>query len=161
MKSKFKLRLNLFDIVIIILALAAGFLLLRLSNADGGGGTVLNPGKQLTARYTLELSNLPLGTAELIKPGDRLTEVVEKRFVGSVVSVEITPYLTTSKDTYTGDFILTEVPERRSAVITLDLPASDTGSEINASGFVLRGGINLSVTGPGYAGVGLVINVER
>lgn len=158
-KGKFKLRFNFFDIIIILAALGAGFLLLRLTDADGG--TALNPGKPVTVNYTLELHNLPAGTPELIKPGDRLTEVVEKRYIGTVVSVEYGPYRPTSKDSLTGDYILTEVPGREMAVIKVSLDAVDTGSELSASGFVPRGGLGLSVTGRGYAGSGIILDMER
>ncbi|MDR2615968.1 MAG: DUF4330 domain-containing protein [Oscillospiraceae bacterium] len=158
-KRKWKLRFNFFDAVIIIAALGVGFLLMRLTNADGG--TAWNPGRAVTVRYTLELSNLPVGTAELIRPGDALTEVVEKRYIGSVVSVESAPYRPTSKDSFTGDYILTDMPEREVAIITVSLDATDTGSELNASGFAPRGGLNLSVTGRGYAGAGVILDIER
>jgi hypothetical protein len=158
-KSKLRLRFNFFDVVIILAALGAGFLLLRLT--DAGEGTVMNPGKTVTVNYTLELSNLPEGTAPLIKPGDRLIDVVEKRNVGTVVSVEYRPYISTSKNSLTGDYILTEVPQRESAVISVTLDAVDSGSELNASGFIPRGGMGMSVTGPGYAGSGLITDIER
>jgi hypothetical protein len=158
-KSKLRLRFNFFDAVIILAAIGAGFLLLRLTDADGG--TALNPGKSVTVNYTLELSNLSEGTAVLIKPGDRLIDVVEKRYVGTVASVEYGPYSMTSKNSLTGDYILTEVPQRESASVSVTLDAVDNGSEFNASGFIPRGGMGMSVTGPGYAGAGLIIDIAR
>ncbi|MDR1588653.1 MAG: DUF4330 domain-containing protein [Oscillospiraceae bacterium] len=158
-KKKFKLRFNVFDAIIILAALGAGFLLLRLTGA--GGGTPLNPGKPVAVIYTLELNNLPAGTAARIKPGDRLIDVVEKRDVGTVVSAEYGPYMSTSKNNVTGDYILTEVPQRETAVISVTLDAVDNGSELNASGFIPRGGLGMSVTGPGYAGSGLITDIGR
>ena len=161
MKPKFKFKINFFDVLIIVLALVAGFVVLRLSNADGGGATMLSTGTPVKVRYTVELSNLPEGIAELIKPGDSLSEAVEKRFIGNVVSVEIGPYMTTSKNSYTGDFILTSSPGRYTATVTVELDAVDTGSSIDASGFLLRANSTPSVLGPGYAGPGLITAIER
>ncbi|MDR2421667.1 MAG: DUF4330 domain-containing protein [Oscillospiraceae bacterium] len=158
-KRKFKLRFNFFDAVIIIAALGAGFLLLRLTGA--GGGAAPGTGRSVTVKYTLELHDLPEGTAALIQPGDSLSEVVEKRYIGTVVSVESFPYAPTSKDGFTGDYILAEMPGREIAVITVSLDAVDTGSEINAGGFTPRGGMSLSVTGRGYAGQGNITDMER
>jgi hypothetical protein len=158
-KTKMRLRFNFFDAIIILAVLGAGFLLMRLTNA--GGGTAFNPGKTVTVNYTLELSSLPVGTSALIKPGDRLSDVVEKRYVGTVVSVEHGPYVSTSKNSLTGDYILTEVPLREMAAISVTLDAVDSGDELNASGFIPRGGAVLSITGPGYAGSGLITNMER
>lgn len=160
-KKKFKLKINVLDVIIIALVIVAGFVLLKLGNADGGGAAVLSSGTPVTVRYNLELSNLTPGTGSLIKPGDSLMEVTEKRSIGKVISVEIEPYRVTSKDMYTGNFILTEVPDRETAQVVVELAANDTGSEIDASGFVLRAGENLPVTGPGYSGAGLVTSIER
>ena len=158
---KFRFRPNVFDIIIILAALAAGFVLLRLSNADGAGTTVLSSGTNVTARYTLELGNLAIGTSELIQPGDNLTDVVLKRAIGSVVSVTSGPYLVTSKDSNTGDVILTEVPQRETAYIVVEVDAVDNGFDVMAGNFAVRGGINMSVSGPGYWGYGIIADVER
>lgn len=160
MKQKFKLKINVFDIIIILLVIAAGFLVLRLSNADGGSA-VLSSGTPMTMQYTLEMYNLPEGLSETIKPGDSLTEAVEKRYIGRVVSVEHGPYMTTSKDSYTGNLILTEMVSRYTATLVVELDVVDTGTELDASGFILRANATPSVLGPGYSGMGLITAIER
>lgn len=157
-----KIKINIFDVLIIILVIILGYVVLRLSNADGGGATVLTSGTPVTVRYTLELSDLPESLINAIKPGDSLSEAVEKRSIGTVVSVDIGPYMTTSKNSYTGDFILTEEPGRYTATIIVELKnAVDTGSEIDAQGFILRANSNPSVLGPGYAALGFITGIER
>lgn len=160
MDKKFKLKINVFDVIIILLVIVAGFVVLRLMNADGGGA-VLSSGTPVTVRYTLELHNMPEGLGAMIHEGDSLSESVEKRAIGTVVGVEITPTVTTSKDSYSGDFILADVPNRETATLTVEISAYDTGTSFDASGFILRSNDTLSVTGPGYACVGLVTGIER
>jgi len=160
-KPKIKFKINFFDVVIIVLVLALGFAVLKLSNADGGGSTVLSTGTPVKVRYTLELFDLPEGLAEMIKPGDSLSESVEKRFIGNVVSVDFGPCMTTSKDLITGNYILTEKVGRYTATLVVELDAVDTGSAIDASGFLLRANLTPSVIGPGYASLGLITGIER
>ena len=160
-KQKIKWKLNIFDVIIILLALAALLVGYNLLNADRGGGALLTSGREITVRYTIELANMPIGASELITPGDSVIEVVEKRAVGSVVSCESYPYRMTSPDRITGNTILAEVPGRESAAVTIELRATETEHEINANGFVLCAGTALSVTGPGWAGSGLILSIER
>ncbi len=155
-----KIKINVFDVLIIALAIIAGFLVLRLSNADGGAA-VLSAGAPVTVRYTLEISDMPENAAKSIEPGDSLSEATEKRFIGTVVSAEYGPYMTTSKDSYTGDLILTRMPNRFTATIEVELSVVDTGSELNSSGFILRANATPSVQGPGYYGLGLITAIER
>ena len=161
MKQKFKLKINFFDLLIIVLVLALGFVVLKLSNADGGGTPVLSSGTPVKVRYTLEMFDLPESLMELIKPGDSLSEAVEKRFIGNVVSVDFGPCMTTSKDSYTGNLILTSKPGRCTATITVELDAVDTGSALDAAGFFPRANFAPSVLGPGYASLGLITGIER
>ena len=160
-KKKFKFKINFFDVVIIVLVLALGFAVLKISNADGGGAAVLSTGTPVKVRYTLELFDIPVEMTEMIKPGDSLSEAVEKRFIGNVVSVESGPCMTTSKDYVSGNFILTEKPGRYTATILVEIDAIDTGNALDAKGFLVRANMSPSVTGPGYAALGLITGIER
>ncbi len=160
MKPKFKLKLNVFDIIIIVLALVLGYAALRMWGADGGA-QVLSSGAPATVTYTLEISDMPAGLAAMIKPGDSLSEAVEKRFIGTVVEASYGPYMRTSENNETGDWDLVEVPGRETATLTVSLGVSDTGAELDASGFILRANTSPSVLGPGYAGLGLITSIQR
>ena len=161
MNRKIKWKFNLLDAVIIILALAAGFAGYHLINADRGGGGLLVSGSSVTVRYTLELYDLPTGTAALILPGHGVMEVVEKRNIGTVVSVSVEPYRMTSTDRYTGETRLQNVPDRERAHVVMEISVTETERELSASGFIVRGGEGLSVTGPGWAGQGFILDIER
>jgi hypothetical protein len=88
-------------------------------------------------------------------------EVVEKRVVGTVVSVAFGPALKGGIDTVTGDVHQVPYPGRETVVITLTLDVTDNGRELGANGFVIRAGEHLSVTGPGWAGQGYIVGVDR
>jgi hypothetical protein len=156
----FKLRLNVFDAVIIGAAVVVAVIFLRLGRA--GGVEPLSSGKQITVYYMLELTNVPEGLASRIKPGDSVTEVVEKRAIGTVISVEEETYKVISKDTLTGEYFQTEVPERYTANVLIEASAQETDESIVVDGgFFVRNGLPVSARGPGYAGSGHIINVIR
>ncbi|MDR0863208.1 MAG: DUF4330 domain-containing protein [Oscillospiraceae bacterium] len=158
-KTQGRWRLNPLDVVIILVALAAAFAFLQLTAPSGG--TPLSSNKSVTLRYTLELVSLPEGVAELIHVGDELVDKVEKHEIGKVTAVTVTPYGISSKNTLTGEYIITEMPGRETATLTIEARATDTGSSIEANGFAFRVGGGVSVTGPGWSGIGYIIGIER
>jgi hypothetical protein len=157
--KKFKLKINALDTVIIVLALALGFAAYRLLNADRGGG--LTAGRQVRIRYTIELTNLLEGTGALIQPGHDVIEIVEKHDVGTVLSSEVSPYVRNAVDLTRGREVLSEIPGRETARVTIEVTLTDTGRELTANGLAIRAGIQLSVTGPGWGGTGYITGIER
>ncbi|MDR0915979.1 MAG: DUF4330 domain-containing protein [Oscillospiraceae bacterium] len=156
-----KWKLNLFDIVIIVVALAAAFGVYKLLNADRGGGAILSSGKSTVVRYTLELTNMIPETADAISVGDNVIEVVEKHAIGKVVSFEVGDYYLASSDLTTGDTIYTKSPGRISVNFLIEVTASETDSALIIDGMPLLVGSNLSVTGPGWSGVGVITGIVR
>ncbi|MDR3278350.1 MAG: DUF4330 domain-containing protein [Oscillospiraceae bacterium] len=157
--KKRRWRLNVFDVVIICLAAAAAVVFLKATSS--GAGTLISAGKPVTVRYTIELNNMLTPSAELVKAGDKLVDKIEKYALGTVVSAEIGPYVASSKDSVTGSYILTEYLGRQMATILVEAQATETDSAFSVGGFEIRAGQLVNVTGPGYAGIGYVISVER
>jgi hypothetical protein len=157
--KKRRWRLNVFDVVIICLAAAAAAVFLLVTSS--GAGTVISAGKSVTIRYTIELNNMLTPAAELVKAGDGLVDKLEKYALGTVVSAEVSPHLSSSKNRLTGEYILTEYPDRQMALILVEAQATETDGAISVGGYEIRAGQTVNVTGPGYAGIGYVISVER
>ena len=157
-----KWRLNLFDIIIIICILvAAALVILYTSRSDGGSGIVFS-GTRGTVVYKVELKGLIEDTAYLIQPGDSLVDKVEKRPMGTVVSVEISPSTASNKSYITGERIITNVPDRKDAVLLVTSDATITDNQISVpGGFVVRVGTWVSVNGPLYNCAGYIIDMER
>jgi hypothetical protein len=159
-RRKIKWRLNVFDIAIIIAAVAAVYLFLRLGQS--AGVEILSSGTPTTVRYTVEILGLPEGFTDQIKPGDAIMEIVEKRSVGTVVSVDTQPFVMSSKNIITGEYIDAVVPERYTGNLLIESAAMETDESIVVGGgFAVRNGARMSIMGPGYAGAGYIINVER
>ena len=153
-------RLNVFDIVIIVVVITAGFFLLRAMRSGGSG--IVSSGRNVTLHYTVELNSMGHDAASLIKPGDVLVDRVEKHTLGTVVSVSVGPARTLSKDLTTSNFILAEIPDRETAVIEVTSDALETDTDFTVGGgFAVKCGMHVSVVGPGYSGSGFIIGVDR
>ncbi|MDR2530013.1 MAG: DUF4330 domain-containing protein [Oscillospiraceae bacterium] len=154
-----KWRLNLFDLAVIVLAIAAGAAFLYLQR---GAGVVTGSTSGTTVRYVIEITNLPKEAAGKIKVGDSVTDKVEKHALGRVIDFEIVDYKVSTRDLTTGDYRLRAVPERFTALLTLESPAAESATNITIDGaFVVRCGTEVSALGPGYGGVGYIVKIER
>ena len=160
-KSKIKWRLSLFDVIFIVCALIAAGLIVFLSGRSDGGVNIVTSASQESVVYTIEFQGMLPSTAELVKPGDSLVDKVERRAIGTVVSVEVKPGTTLQKSFITGERIVTEVPGRVDAIVVVSAQGTVTDSQISVNGFAVHVGTRVSVNGPLYNGVGFIINIER
>ena len=156
---RIKVKLNVFDIVIICLAIAAvAVFYFVFSGATAAGVT----SQQSSVRYTVQLDNAPDGTADMIDIGDALQDNVKKFSIGSVTGVEFSQATTLTEDHENGGFVDSPVPGHESIRISIEAPAVETDRSITVGGgFVVRVGAPVSVSGPGYAGGGYIIEIER
>jgi len=159
--GKMKMRLNVFDIVIIVCAIIAAVLIINYRGRSDSGASIIPAGAQETITYTLELQGMRYGSAELIRVGDTLIDNVERRALGTIVSFELQPAMMLQSSLVTGDRVIVEVPERIDAILTVSALATVTDSQISADGFPLRVGARVSVNGPLYNGTGFIAYVER
>ena len=166
-KKKMTLKFNLFDLIVILLALAiaagAVFYARRKNSAPAAGeGEQPAAAAQVTVRYTLEIEQAYPEAAELAKAGDELYERTKKQYLGKAESVEILPSVVLVKDTINGKFDYVEVPHKKN--IKMQVVAQGVrnaeGTTLD-SGLEIRAGDNFRVCGPGYYGTGYVTSVER
>ena len=87
---KFRLRPNLFDGIVLVLALAVGALLLW--TALKPAPTVDQPAAETsTVRYVVRFQRWMEGTGALIEEGDKLVDNIKNYDLGRVVSAEVVP----------------------------------------------------------------------
>lgn len=156
-KGKYSI-LNLFDIIVIIIAVLLAVLLFAK-------GKTRTDGTQITSdkiTYTLELTGMQNGSAELVRPGDRLTDKIKKYDIGTVVSVTVKTSTNQVEDYENGGIIDSPVSGKETAVIVVEAPCKETDSQITVGGgYAVRVGASANVRGPGYAGTGYIIDIER
>ena len=153
-------KLNIFDVILITVVIVAAGALIFIWRSSGKSSNTPIDTKQV--HYTVELTYLLPEAADKIKAGDTIFDGTKKFIMGKVVSVTIQPTKISTEVLATGELMMSEVPGRETALIELVCDCSATDSEITAeSGYVVRIGANVNATGPGYAGKGNIVVINR
>lgn len=162
--GKFRLRLNLFDGIVLIVALAVGAFLLwnafkPAPSAPTGGETATS---STTVRYVIRFQRLMEGTGSLIQPGDALVDTIKNYKLGNVVSVEIVPAQSQILDHNGREYVLADVPGYEDALVTVESTCTTSNDTILLDGgYTLRVGATAYIRGEGYMGSGPIISIER
>lgn len=151
---------NLFDLLVVVVALAAAAALVGLRLWQSRPPE--NAGEPVTVRYTVDLNEMTLTAAQSIQPGHELIEPSLGKPVGVVESVEVHPTRILSRDQNTGEQRYVEMPESYTATIVLTADASEHETNFTTeNGLVVRVGAYVRLIGPNYFGVGYIVNMER
>lgn len=160
---KIRLRLNLFDTIVLIIAVAAAALLawMTLSPVAGGSDSVTAEVTQ-TVRYTVCFQCWAEGTSSLIRPGDRLAENSKNLSIGQVVSVQAVPARVRSVDQEARVVRWAELEGKEDVLVTIEATCAITDESITTSGsYELRVGQTVYVKGAGYLGSGPIVSIEE
>ena len=143
---KFRLKLNLFDGIVLVLALAVGaFLLWRAVRP--AAQIQSGPTASSTVRYTIRFQRWLPGTSELIQPKDRIADNIKNYEIGQVVSVQTAP-------------ALIQTPE--DVLVTVEAPCTVSDKAITVGGgYEVRAGSIGFFRGEGYMGSGPIVSVEE
>ena len=158
---KFRLRLNLFDAIVILAALAVGALLLwvRLRPA---APVQADPTAQDTVRYTIRFQRWNPGTSGLISPGDQVADNVKNFEIGSVVSAQAVPARQQVVDQVNRRWVWAEIEGMEDVLVTIEAPCSVSDGAITVGGgYELRVGVMAYVRGEGYMGSGPIVAIEQ
>ena len=161
--GKFRLRLNLFDGIVLIVALAVGAFLLwnAFKPAPSTAGETTTTTSS-TVRYTIRFQRLMEGTGSLIQPGDALVDTIKNYKLGNVVSVEVVPSQYQILDQEDRDYVLTTISGYEDALVTVEAPCTNSNDTILLDGgYTLRVGATAYIRGEGYMGSGPIISIER
>ena len=156
---RIKIKLNLFDIVIICLALAAAAVFYFVTSGSGVSDIA---SAESVVRYTITLDDAVEGTGAMVETGDELVDNIKNYNIGTVISVEYSQSTALVENYTTGGLVDSPVPGRERIVINVEASAVETARNITiGGGFVVRAGNSVSIVGPGYAGAGYITHVER
>ena len=157
--EKFRLRLNLFDSIVIILALAVGALLLwNALKPDTAPEQV----ETSTVRYTLCFQRWIEGTSSVIKEGARLTDSVRNYELGNVVSTQAIPATEQLTDVTTKSYVQAVLEGYEDVLVTVEAPCVKTEESITlGGGYALRVGATAFIQGDGFLASGFVYAIER
>ena len=158
---KFRLRLNLFDAIVILAALAVGALLLwvRLRPAVP---VQAEPGAQDTVRYTVRFQRWAPGTGSMVTPGDQIADNIKNYEIGRVVSAQVVPTQQQVVDQENRRWVWAEVEGLEDVLVTIEAPCSVSEESITVGGgYELRVGVMAYLRGEGYMGSGPIVAIEQ
>ena len=157
----FRLRLNLFDAIILILALVVGGVLAWLALRPAAQETA-DPAVTSTVRYTVRFQRWAEGSSSLIEAGDKLTDNIKNYAMGTVVSCEAVPAVTQVLDQEERRYVDAPIEGYEDILVTVESPCteSDAGFLLDG-GYELRVGVTTYIKGEGYMASGPVVAVER
>lgn len=160
--NKFRLRLNLFDGIVLVLALAVGAALLwsvlkpAAAPAETGGSAAG------TVRYTIQFQRCLEGTVNAIHPGDRLTDSIRNYELGRVVSAAASPARALRLDNNSRTYILTTMAGYEDIDVVVEAPCTVTDEAVTVGGgYPVRAGASAFIQGDGYLATGFITAVER
>ena len=158
---KFRLKLNLFDGIVLILALgAAAFLLWRTMKP--AVPTQAGPAATSTVRYTVRFQRWIPGTSGIIQPGDQIADNIKNYEIGQVVSVQAVPSTMQVADQESRRWVWAELEGFEDVLVTVESPCtvSDRGFTVGG-GYEVRVGTTGFFRGEGYMGSGPIVAVEE
>lgn len=160
-QKKFRLRLNLFDGIVLVLALAVGaFLLWSAMKPEIPDEAA--PASTSRIRYTVRLQRCVLGTSDLIQTGDEVADNIKNYVIGQVTAVEKAPDRRRILDRENLRMVWVETEEFEDVLVTLETSCEITESAIVVDGgFQLRVGNTVHMRGIGYMGSGPVVAIEE
>lgn len=159
---KFRLRLNLFDAIVLVLALLVGAVLaytvLKPSGPVEGDASISGS----TVQYTVCFRKMLEGTGALVQPGDQLVDNIKNYKIGTVVSTEIVPAKTRAVDQFDRKVVQAEIPGYEDVYVTVQADGVTSDEAILLDGgFVLRVNMTAYIKGEGYMASGPIIAIER
>lgn len=153
--EKKKFKINIFDIIIVVLVLAVAGGLYAYTHRD----TVIETKK---LEYVVEINDCAEGFSENIKIGAKITDGLKNYNMGTVTEVSAEPYTVSVANTDEGRFVESEVGGRERVLLTISANVTETDSNYAVDGYyVVKAGKEVFVRGEGFAGEGYIVSVKR
>ena len=158
---KFRLKLNLFDGIVIFLALVAGGLMLWTAlkpQAPAPAGSTASS----DVRYTIRFRRWAPGSSGAVKAGDKIADNIKNYEVGQVVSVQAVPALAQVPDQNSRRWVWAELEGFEDVLVTVESPCVISDDAITiGGGYQVRVGIVGYFRGEGYMGSGPIVAIEE
>ena len=156
-ENKKKFRVNIFDIVIIVvvIVLVAGFYVFTHKDA----GSAVNTEKMT---YVIEINKAVPGMEDNIQIGSKLVENTKNHHIGEVKDFEVVPYTKITPDFENNIYRDSVDPTCNRVLLTVEADVAPSGNSLAVDGqFVVRAGMEIFVKGEGFAGEGYVVEIKR
>jgi len=145
-----KTKFNVIDIVIIVLVVAiigvgAYIFVNKFTNASVEEANTVN------VDFTIEVNGLTKEAAESFNKGDDVTFGETTSGSGKIIDVVVKPYEKISKNTVDGTYVLAEVPEEYTALVTISSNVNKTETEYKSGDEIIAIGKEMPFNAVGAA----------
>lgn len=159
--SRPRLRLNLFDGIVLVVAVAVGALLLWRAMGDRAPDPA-QTSTSSTVEYTVRFLRWVEGTGQLIQPGDQLIDNIKNYKLGTVVSTETVPAQTKVLDHEGHRYVQAQIEGYEDILVTVRSACTESDEGIVLDGgYELRIGETTYIKGHGYMASGPVTAIVR
>jgi len=160
---KFRLKLNLFDTIVLVLALAVGGVLAFIALKPAAPVDDPAAAAASTVRYVVRFNRMLEGTEKLVEPGDILIDNIKNYNIGTVVSTEVRPHLVRVVDQQERRVGTDELEGYVDLYVTVECDSAVIGEReiVLGGGYTLRGNTTAYIRGEGYMASGPIISIQR
>lgn len=158
MKSDKKIRFNgmdLFIVIILVIAIAAGAYLMTSNKGTADGGK-----KNVDVNVLVELQAMEKGYEDAIKVGDIVMIGEKDKMKLTIENVEASPAKTIGYDVENGKAIMTELPGLNDIKIELSAIGVEEKDGIKIDALPIKVGQNAIMFGKGWSGSGYVLEID-
>ena len=156
-KKTFRPRFNLFDVVIILLALAVVGAALLLRDRSTGADTTR---ATVPIRYTVEVTRAPQDMANQIRVGDNIYRSTDSAYMGKIVDVRSVPHTENEYLPEAGRFVRYEIPESFDIYVTVEGQGYWNGKDIFVEDVSPKICGEMYIKGKGFARLGFVCGLD-
>lgn len=157
-KEKMKFHLNLFDAMVMIVALAVGAVILW-QMLDQNSSTTL---RTTQVQYAITIKEASGGTGDLIPVGSSLTDAVKNYDLGVILSKEVYPAEKQVLNHFEHEYQTAYLEGYEDIVVELLVDVTETSTELVIDGgYELRVGDLIYMRGAGYMAAGYITRIDR
>ncbi|MCR4906526.1 MAG: DUF4330 domain-containing protein [Clostridiales bacterium] len=159
--NKRKLRFNGVDVLLILLALAAAFVLFKVFILNDRGGDIQAGTDTVKIQYVVQLQNLDARYQESVRRGQSVEDAITRKPIGTVVGVEVHDYEKVVFDYDTGREVVSRTEGKITMLVTIEADVVETDRAFLANGCDIRVGKQFSLMLPEIYGVGFCIRLDK
>lgn len=157
--EKRKLRVNVMDMLILLLLAAALVAVLYIFVWSGKSGGVETD--TVTLRYVVEIVDMPKLHETLLNKGDRVEDAVARGYLGNVVNLRFTEMRRPEYDFVTGEQVYPVVEDKLRTLITIEADVIKTDRSYSIDGQDIYVGAKLSLMLPEVSVYGYCIELTE
>lgn len=157
--NKRKLRFNAVDAVLILVLAAVIFAVLYIFVFSEDKNQTVDTGEK-NIRYTVLVQNLDEFYDDYISQGQPVTDAIERKSIGTVTGVQVSPMYKTTFDYESGRETESLVEGKINVKITIEAKAQETDRAFTVGGCTIRVGKQYSLMLPDIYCVGYCIDIN-